>query len=165
MAKLTQKQRNAVVSYCKVFNAHQSQIGYEQVRPFPIVAGPTLIELLDKSEDFNDWDCSGSTVEIFHCAGLQDPTGFNFAGLGNTSTMLGHLKHYTDPSRAQPGALVIFGADLGLGNQHVAIVVEAGKDPELFSHGSANKALLLPLSAEQSAHAGSTVFLDVSNLG
>jgi hypothetical protein len=161
---LTNAQRNAIVSNCQWFSKNQSLIGYAQERPFPIYTKTELQSMFNAKEKVNVWDCSASTVEIFSLSGVKDPTGFNYGGFGNTESMLEHLPHYTKITNAHPGALVIFGADLPLAKQHVCIVTKQGANPTLFSHGSAFSCKFLSLSQEQSAHSGTTVFLDVSGL-
>jgi hypothetical protein len=161
---ITDKQREKVVKWCVYLNEHQSQIGYGQDRPFPLLKEPELEAIINEGEFIDRWDCYASTAEIFYIVGLKDPSGFNYNGLGNTDTLLEHLPHYTEASHARPGALVVFGADLPLSEQHVAIVTKQGDDPELFSHGEAFECRLLSLSEEQTAHSGSTVFMDVTSL-
>lgn len=112
-------------------------------------------------------DCSESVTLICHVAGLHDPSGFGFDGSGNTETMYHHLKHYTDPRQAFPGALVFLGIPGRLSTQHVCMVRRAGADPELFSHGGngAYRAHYVPFSVERRYHAGTPVFLSVAALG
>jgi hypothetical protein len=162
---VTDTQRNKIVQWCHYFNEHANQIGYEQIRPFPLYKEAELESKINAGDTLGEWDCVGSSDEIFYLVGLKDPTGFDYVGDGNTDTMLAYLKdHYTDPAHAKPGALVIFGADLPLSSQHVCIVTESGSDPQLFSHGEAFECKLLTLSEEQTAHTGSTVFLSIDPL-
>ena len=165
MATLTESQRKTLVTNCKLLNQYQNLIGYEQIRPFPLVPLDALEAGLKAGTQYNEWDCSASIIEICLISGIMDPSGYNFNGDGDSLSMLARLKNYTNPARAQPGALVVFGADLALGNQHVCMVTIAGTNPQLFSHGETDSCKLLTLSQEQTAHTGQTVFLDMSQQG
>jgi hypothetical protein len=107
------------------------------------------------------FDCSQSVTQIFHWAKLKDPNGLAFKHPGYTGTMLHHLEHYTDPARARPGALVVFGPGDG---EHVAMVLEHGRDPLLFSHGAAHSAGPIRLSVERTYHHAPVTFLAVDKL-
>lgn len=104
-------------------------------------------------------DCSESVTLMFRMAGLKDPNGFNYNGDGNTTSMYNALGHYTDPKRAKAGALVIY-----QNPAHVSMVLTAGADPWLFSHGSTNGPIGVALSVERTWHSGTVTFLDVSRL-
>jgi hypothetical protein len=166
MATLTNAHRNSIVAWCEYFHAHEHLINYVQKRPFALYSASALEKLVGIRSVINEWDCSGSTIEIYYLAGAQDPSGFNFDGDGDTESMLSHLTHYHNPMDAHPGALVLIGINLPLAQQHVCIVTDQGEDPEVFSHGSAFNCELLPLSVELTAHPGADyVFLNVGNLG
>jgi hypothetical protein len=102
---------------------------------------------------------------LCHLAGLRDPTGLGYVGDGNTGTFLSHLNvHYTDPTKALPGAIVVFNSDRPLDEQHAAMVHTRGRDPILFTHGTAADPSLLRLSQLQPGFPGRTVFCGVSSL-
>lgn len=107
------------------------------------------------------FDCSGSVTCLFKWCGLKDPNGLGYKHEGYTGTMLAHLPHYTDPRHARPGALVVFGPGTG---EHVAMVLEPGKDPLLFSHGFEQGAGPILLSAERRYHHAPVTLLNVSSL-
>lgn len=81
-------------------------------------------------------DCSGFATLCYRLAGCKDPNGLGYATLGYTGTLLDCANRagtiFTDVSKAKPGDLIVYGPGTG---EHVAIVVEAGKDPLTVSHG------------------------------
>ena len=108
------------------------------------------------------FDCSQSTGQIFRWAKLHDPCGVEFRFPGDTGLMLHHLAtHYHDPRRARVGALVVFGPGTG---EHVAMVIEPGPDPLLFSHGQAHTAGPIRFSVERTFHHQPATFLAVDKL-
>jgi hypothetical protein len=108
------------------------------------------------------FDCSQSVTEIYRWAKLKDPNGLAYKQPGYTGTMLHHLvTHYTDPARARVGALVVFGPGTG---EHVAMVIEPGHDPLLFSHGAAHTAGPIRFSVERTFHHSPATFLAVDKL-
>jgi len=72
-----------------------------------------------------------------------DPNGGNFTG-AYTGTMLQHCRHIPK-SAVQPGDLVVWGAYPG---HHVALVLQAGSDPLLCSHGQEKGPIAISFSAE-----------------
>lgn len=164
MATLTETQRAALVYNADFLYANRAHLGYTQVRPLKFYTKVAL-EAKFKAGMVSEFDCSGSVMEIFYMSGCKDPSGYDFDGYGNSVTMLERLKHYENPVDAHAGALVVFGANLPLGQQHVCMVWKQGKDPTLFSHGEPGVSLI-PLSEEIPEHPGAMVtFLDVSPLG
>lgn len=109
------------------------------------------------------FDCSAAiTCAYKWCPPLRDPNGLGYKHEGYTGTMLAHLNdHYTNPSRARVGAIVIFGPGTGV---HGAMVLEPGSDPMLFSHGAEHAAGPIRLSALRSGLPGPVTFLNVSGL-
>ena len=59
----------------------------------------------------------------------------------------------------------MFGVGLPVEEQHVCMVTVQGKNPTIFSHGSAFSCIEIPLSVEQESHSGGTTFLNVAPLG
>jgi hypothetical protein len=68
------------------------------------------------------------------------------------------LGHYTDPRKAHTAALVIY-----QNPAHVSMVLEAGADPILFSHGSQDGPIKVPLSDERTWHSGTVTFMDIGS--
>jgi hypothetical protein len=161
---MTDAQRNALVANADWLYSWSKYIGYAQERPFPILTKAQLTTAFSKGETVSG-DCWWFIVQIYALVpGLTDPGGYDFNGDGNTESGLARLPHYTNPVDAHPGALVIFGADLDdLDLQHGCMVIKQGKDPLVESHGLPG-VKQLTLSEEQTAHTGTTVFLDVSGL-
>jgi len=75
--------------------------------------------------------------------------------------LLHHLPHYSDPSKAKVGALVVFGPGSG---DHVCMVRHPGPDPVLFSHGSERGPIWIKLTDEQRYQRKSTTFLSIATL-
>jgi cell wall-associated NlpC family hydrolase len=81
-------------------------------------------------------DCSGFATFCYRQAGLPDPNGLGYKELGYTGTLLQYAEHHgriiTDVSQAKPGDLIVYGPGTGW---HVAVIVQAGRDPLTVSHG------------------------------
>lgn len=141
---------------------HEPQVHYAQIRPMRTVhfREQELATLLDGGHSIT-MDCSEGVTVLCKLAGLADPNGNGYDGTGFTGTMLGHLPHYSKPSGADVGALVVFGPGSG---DHVAMVYTPGADPLLWSHGAENGPRLVRLSAERAVHRPPVTFLSVAAL-
>lgn len=160
----TSDQRQHLAALMRWTAANQQHIHYSQARPM------SAIHLLEqhvvdmfKAGQAITMDCSSGVTQLCKWAGLADPNGRAYDGYGFTGTLLDNqaLKHYTDPSKANVGALVVFGPNSG---EHAAMVLEPGKDPLLWSHGGEGGPVLVRLSAEQKFHQPPTTFLAISTL-
>ncbi len=107
-------------------------------------------------------DCSQGVTCLYKWAGLSDPNGLGYAYAGFTGTLLRHLRHYTDASKARTGALVVYGPGTG---EHVSMVMEPGTNPELWSHGWEGGPQLIRLSVQAAMHRSPVTFLNVSSIG
>lgn len=107
-------------------------------------------------------DCSQGVTCLYKWAGLQDPNGLGYRYAGYTGTLLEHLPHYSDPSKARVGALVVYGPGTG---DHVSMVVEWGKNPLLWSHGFEGGPQLVRLATQRSYHRAPVTFLRVAGVG
>lgn len=122
--------QEAIADACAFWIAHRGEIGYAQIRPFPVVDPPTIIRRTD---------CSGFVTTVIYAAGGPDPNGRGYDGFGYTGTLVsrgvrvgvvdlrvGDLVFYgrtTNPSPAFP-----------VGSPtHVAIAIGGGY---VASHGS-----------------------------
>jgi cell wall-associated NlpC family hydrolase len=116
---------------------NESRIHYQQLRP---------VDGMDRRKKLPlNTDCSGFSTLCYKWAGANDdPNGCNFAGSAYTGTMLTHCRHIPK-SAVQPGDLVVWGAYPG---HHVALVLAAGLDPLLCSHGQEKGPLAITFSAE-----------------
>lgn len=163
MSKLTSADRRKLVEVAELMIAHAPLIDYAETRPFPLYTEAELKQRFAKGEH-TTWDCSGSCTEVFFAGDCKDPNGLGYDHEGYTGTELSDLPHYTDVSRGQAGALLVFGAGTGT---HVCMVLEQdGDNPWLFSHGSEIGPLKIRLSDEKQAHLGQPItMLDVSHLG
>src|SRR2546423_615721 len=106
-------------------------------------------------------DCSEGVTCLCKWAGLHDPNGLGYSGDGYTGTLLNHLPHYSEPSHAYVGALVVFGPGTG---DHVAMVMQRGANPVLWSHGSEGGPRAVTLSVENAIHRKPTTFLSIAHL-
>lgn len=75
-------------------------------------------------------DCSSFVTACAKWAGCSDPNGQGFRD-GYTGTLLEHCNHIT-AKQAQPGDLIVYGPGTG---HHVTMIVGAGSDLMLVSHG------------------------------
>lgn len=145
--------------------AHRQFIHYRQLRPMATAAfhHEAALRAHLMAHRSISMDCSESVTLLCRLAGLRDPNGLGYNATGYTGTLLQHLEEhaYTDPSRAEVGALVVFGPGTG---DHVCMVREPGNDPKLFSHGNEAGPFYLRLSEEQPYHRPPTRFLPITSL-
>jgi len=116
--------------------ANEPQIHYQQLRPMDGLHHAHQLPL--------QTDCSGFSTLCYAWAGAPDPNGLGYSGQGYTGTMLQHMTR-VPLTHVQPGDLVIWGPAPG---HHVALVVEAGPDPLLCSHGQEKGPLAVRFSVE-----------------
>lgn len=128
--------RKAIVDFARWGIANEPQIHYQQLRPMDGIGQPKKLPL--------QTDCSGFVTLCYKWAGGPDPNGAKFCGQGYTGTMLQACKHIARTA-AQPGDLVIWGPPPG---NHVAMVIEAGADPLLVSHGQEKGPIAIRFSVE-----------------
>lgn len=161
-------QRNMMASGWKFLVENHESIFYSQARPLNL--NWTMGSLLNHFAAHHtvSGDCDFPVLLACKWAGLEDPTGDDYRGNGNSSSMFSFMrKHYTNPVDAHVGAIVVFGAANGLPlkRQHAAMVTERGKNPTLGSLGDDSGPHYVSLSAEKAAHPGAAVtFLDLSVL-
>ena len=113
--------RQKIVAAARWGIANEPQIHYGEVRPIPLARMLPLTT-----------DCSGFVTVCYFLAGAPDPNGLDYSGEGWTGTLLRNLEH-VHRDEALPGDLVVWG---GYPGRHVAILLDAGDDPLLCSHGS-----------------------------
>ena len=101
------------------------------------------------------YDCSGFATLCYFLAGADDPNGLDYIGQGYTGTLLRHM-HHVGRAAAQGGDLVVWGRYPG---RHVAVVLEAGEDPLLCSHGQENGPIEIRFSEESSYQAPPATWL------
>lgn len=142
--------------------AHEPQIHYTQARPMRTVhlSEAQLHTLLGNGHSIA-MDCSEAVTCLCKWAGLHDPNGLHFDGYGNSHTLWAHLTHYSDAGRAKVGALCTFGP---YGNDHVAMVMETGDDPLMWSHGYEGGPRRVRFSAERAIHRRPATFLSIAAL-
>jgi hypothetical protein len=162
----TQAQRHHMLELMNLIYAHREQINY----PTHDQRGPSDQVTFRMTEQQMDHvlhdgghltaDCSELVTEICRWAGLKDPSGFHYRYAGYTGSMLSYLPHYSDPEKANIGALVVFGPGTG---EHVSMVYETGKDPLLQSHGRPGIDRWR-LSEERTWHRPPVTFLSIAHL-
>jgi hypothetical protein len=135
--------RERMVGWCLWAVEHRADVHFEEIRPMPLRDLPGTLPLTT--------DCSGSTTLFARWSQAPDPNGNNYDGSGNTVAMLGHLRHI-QPAQAKPGDLIVF--DGPADRQHAVVIVEAGDDPLVASHGSEDGPSTLRLSVESTFHQG-----------
>jgi hypothetical protein len=111
--------------------ANEPRIHYGPIRPMPLTRALPLTT-----------DCSGFVTLCYALAGAPDPNGLGYSGQGWTGTLLRHLLETGTP---RAGDVVVFGAYPG---RHCAIVLHAGGDPLLASHGMERGPIAIRFSAE-----------------
>jgi Putative peptidoglycan binding domain len=139
--------REQIVANARWGVANEAQIHYEQLRPIDAIHEAQRLPLRT--------DCSGFATLCYAWAGASDPNGLDFNGQGYTGTMLQHLRRVPQPA-VQPGDLVIWGRFPG---NHVALVLEAGPDPLLCSHGTDKGPVEVRFSAASKYHSPPVVWL------
>lgn len=94
-------------------------------------------------------DCSKGVQYLCRWARAPDPMGNGFATWGNSASIATHLRHASDPSLLKVGDCVTFGPG---GNQHAAMVYQAGADPMLWSFGHQGAPNFYRLSSDGREH-------------
>lgn len=141
---------------------HEPQVHYRQARPMDTVRWSESHLHAVIAAGGGVWmDCSEAATALCKWAGLRDPNGRQYDGLGFTGTLLANLPHYTDPARARVGALVVFGPAPG---EHVATVLWPGADPLLWSHGGESGPRRVRFSVARAAHRRPATFLSIAGL-
>lgn len=131
--------RARIVKVARWGVVHEPQIHYAETRPIPVHVRPFSLPLTT--------DCSGFATLCYLWGGATDPNRNGYSGAGFTGTLLAHGRHI-GVSKCKPGDLIVYGEPPG---HHVVIVVEAGSDPLVVSHGSEAGPKLLRHSQEQRA--------------
>jgi hypothetical protein len=159
----TTKQREHLARLMDLLVAAEPRVHYAQVRPMQTrhISEKDLKAALTRGITM---DCSESVTLLCRLAGLKDPNGKDYNGTGYTGTLLGHLPHYTDASKAKVGALVVFGPGHHHDGDHVCMVRKAGPNPLLFSHGQERGPFYISLSEEKKYHPPPTTFLAIQDL-
>lgn len=92
-------------------------------------------------------DCSFGCKLLCKWAGVRDdPTGENYTGYGNSSSIATHLRHVEHASDLEPGDIVTSGSDGA--NGHAAMVLVPGNDPLMWSDGHEGAPNTYRLSAD-----------------
>jgi hypothetical protein len=142
--------------------ANAALIHYAQQRPMDCVrlTETQLRAKLDAGRSIS-LDCSEAVTCLCKWAGLHDPNGLHYNGSGYTGTLLAHLPHYSDPTKAKVGALCVFGPAPG---EHVAMVMEPGANPVMWSHGGESGPIRISFERERAVHRRPATFLSIAAL-
>lgn len=137
--------RPQLVQWANWFVAHKGQIGYQEIRPFPLGAHLPMTN-----------DCSASFTDVYYLAGAPDPNGpaFNYNGYGNTVT-LAQNGQIVSQSQLLPGDAVIYynGYSWTPGDTvHVAMVIDPGSNPLTMSHGWSGEPAFVDVSQDGRPH-------------
>lgn len=158
----TDAQRAHLLHLMRYLLDHEADIHYAQVRPMRTVHLSEAQAVLHLQHGPGlTMDCSEAVTVLCKWAGLHDPNGRGYDGSGFTGTLLQHLPHYSNASGAKVGALVVFGPGSG---DHVCMVMEAGSDPLLWSHGYEGGPRAVHFSAERAVHRRPATFLRIASL-
>jgi hypothetical protein len=160
----TTAQRKKLADLMDIMVAHEPKIHYAQVRPMRTRSIKNTTQLMVALGTGFSMDCSESVTLLCRLAGLKDPNGEGFNGVGNTQDMYNHLQHYQRPASASIGALVFLGIPGELSTQHICMVRHGGKDPILFSHGQEKGPFYIKYSVERQYHQGTPTFLNIGRL-
>jgi hypothetical protein len=158
----TKAQRQHLHALMKFLIAKEPQVHYQEFRPMRTIklSEQQLDQLLEHGGSVT-MDCSEAVTCLCKWAGLQDPNGLHYDGDGYTGTLLAHLPHYSNPSNAMTGAIVVFGPATG---EHACMVIDPGDDPVLFSHGTERGPIAIKLSEEKKFHHAPVTFLSIAQL-
>ena len=125
--------RQAIVAAARWGIRNERRIHYGEVRPMPLGRRLPLVT-----------DCSGFVTLCYYLARAPDPNGRGYDGEGWTGTLIDHMTAVA-PDDAQSGDVVVWGDYPG---RHAAVVLEAGDDPLLASHGQERGPIAIRTSSE-----------------
>lgn len=135
--------RSKAVHVMQVLLRAEPRVHYRQIRPMTTRSIHTLDELVSQLRSGISCDCSESSTLIARLSGAKDPNGLGYNGQGYTGTILNGPA--ISKSQLRPGDFVVFGGGTG---HHVCVVLAAGSDPLLFSHGQEKGPIPIRLSVE-----------------
>jgi hypothetical protein len=131
--------RTKIVAQGKWGVAHKARIHYRQSRPIDGIDKPHKLPLYT--------DCSGFVTLCYKWAGAPDPNGNGYNGAGYTGTLEAHMRHIPH-AQIHPGDLCLWKG------KHVSLVIAAGRDPLLVSHGEESGPYPIRLSAQRKGFPG-----------
>lgn len=131
--------RTKIVAQGKWGVAHKGKIHYQQSRPIDGLNKPHKLPL--------NTDCSGFVTLCYKWAGAPDPNGNGYDGSGYTGTLDAHMRHIRH-AQIHPGDLLLWKG------KHVSLVIAAGRDPLLVSHGEESGPYQIRFSAQRKGFPG-----------
>lgn len=145
--------RAAIVAYWRWAIANADRIGYAETRPM------RQMDALKQLPQTND--CSTEVTKSVKFAGLPDPNGLAYNGLGYTGTLLNHCRHIAQ-AQAKAGDLAVLGPYPG---HHVVVLLEDGiangRNPLCGSHGKQADPRAVRLKNEAAYQPAPVTFLEV----
>lgn len=148
MTLTVQQMRAGIVEHANWAIANHAGIHYRMKRPMD-----SKDNMKAKDTPF-DCDCSEGDTDLYFAGGAPDPNGLGYNGYGNTATILDHGIRITQAT-AQVGDHVVYVRPSGE-SVHVAVLIEKGSDPILFSHGQESGPIRISLHSENAYHASVT---------
>jgi hypothetical protein len=130
-AAVARELRARITRWGRYYAAHEPLVGYTQ--------GEDRDDFLHYPHGHlpQSTDCSGMVTETTWDGGGPDPSGLGYRYVGFTGTILSfaykHGRVFTDLSLARPGDPIVIGPGTGW---HAVLVLEAGHDPLVLSHGN-----------------------------
>ena len=135
--------RSDIVTWARWCASNQHLFDYAEIRPFGLYQ-PTPSHRIAN-------DCSATFTLCYWLAGvIDDPTGFNYTGYGNTDSLVANGTEVASGELTHPGDGVIFYS--GGATVHVALVIEPGADPLTMSHGDSTQPALVTVSQDGRSH-------------
>ena len=125
--------RNGIVAAARWGIRNEPRIHYGEVRPIPLGRRLPLTT-----------DCSGFVTLCYYLGGAPDPNGFGYDGQGWTGSLLERMQSVPQIV-VRAGDVVVWGEYPG---HHCAVVLEAGEDPWLASHGQERGPIEIRFSTE-----------------
>lgn len=140
-ARRIAKARAEIVAVARWATSHEPAIHYRQARPYPVLS------FLRRRLPL--WvDCSSTASMLWRAAGLPDPNGRKWDGYGYTGTIRATVPQ-TSLAAARPGDLIVYGGGTGA---HMVVVMQAGSDPIVWSHGQESGPRLYRHSVQVAVH-------------
>ena len=136
--------RGRIVAAARWGIRNEPRIHYAEARPMPLTRRLPLTT-----------DCSGFVTLCYFLAGAPDPNGRGYDGSGWTGSLLARMETIP-PLVVRPGDVVVWGAYPG---HHCAVVLEAGVDPLLASHGQERGPIEIRFSTESRSQPAEVTWL------
>lgn len=149
IARIFHNGRPAIAQWAIYIAQHKrttTPMHYAETRPIPVPPNRNF-RLEWANERPVTTDCSGFAVICTDLAGVNvDPTRNVWDGAGNST------EFFTNPankrlniSQIKPGDFAVYGPE---GDEHIVVIVRAGRSPLVCSHGEEGDPSIYPLSVD-----------------